>query len=380
MKSTVQLLVTADNHLDPSALSFGPRRSERRGDHLRCFEEVMEYALSNRPDFLLLGGDVFDSLRPSNYVRARVMEWFRKLSVAGVVILAVSGHHDTPKSLDDAVSPLMEYGSSGHIHYFQNLEKPEHITYSVDNLDVTVYGISCNPIQDTVLSLDYTPSSSRLKILLMHQAIEGFAPIHDQPHVKLSTIPSDISLVAAGHLHRHQVKKHGGTTIVYPGSTERASFAEEDEVKGFVWAEIMGDGEVMVEHVPTSARPFKTVELVIGEGDITEQVSNTLKKFSDKNLICRLMLKGVVAPEKMLDYRRSDIVLENRDRFFHLVVDDSGLEFRRSERVGGLQYTTPLEELRNYFHKLRVDGGFEGDVLDEAYRLTVSMLEAEGLW
>ena len=83
---SVQILLTADNHLDPPAFSFGPKRFERRRDHLRCFEEAIEFAKRNRPDFVLLGGDVFDTIRPGNQIRARVMEDLKAVHDLGVEI------------------------------------------------------------------------------------------------------------------------------------------------------------------------------------------------------------------------------------------------------------------------------------------------------
>src|SRR5207244_6691220 len=76
---TVHVLLTADNHLDPSAVQYGPRRFERKRDFQHCFDVLVNFALDNRPDLFLIGGDFYDGVLPGNPTRAYVAEQFKRL-------------------------------------------------------------------------------------------------------------------------------------------------------------------------------------------------------------------------------------------------------------------------------------------------------------
>ena len=99
---------------------------------------------------------------------------------------------------------------------------------------------------------EYHPLRSDFNLLVTHQAFDQacvgpagfvFSPGR-QDTVSRKTIPLDFEYIAAGHIHRYQVLDHPlkpGIKFVYPGSTQRISFAEMDEDKGFVEAEVLNN-------------------------------------------------------------------------------------------------------------------------------------------
>jgi DNA repair exonuclease SbcCD nuclease subunit len=382
---TVQVLLTGDNHLDPPAVLFGQRRLERRADHLRCFEEMIRYAEQNKPDLLLLAGDVFDTIRPGNAIRARVMENLRVLHDLGVQVMAVSGDHDTPKNVDDGASPLAVYGNSGYANFFEDQARCTRKRLHIDGLDVDVYGLSRNPLlkpgEDPLAPV--ASFDGELNILLTHYPVEGFvgfAP-HD-PIIRLSSIPENCQLVGVGHFHAYQTKELQHTTIIYPGSTERASFQEENEKKGFAWIEVGKEGVVSREHIQTSARPFKTIDAIFPETEPPiEFLESVLDDFKDSSAALRLRLKGRVTAERLLSYKRSELLLHSQNKFFHLTVDESDLEIDSPNQIAALPRTTPLEELRRYFMQAS-QGATEAEkaLLEKALRLCEARLEEAGAW
>jgi exonuclease SbcD len=383
---TIQILLTADNHLDPPASSFGPKRFERRRDHLRCFEEVIEYAKHNRPDFLLLAGDVFDTIKPGNSIRARVMEDLKAVYDLGVRILAVSGDHDTPKSAEEGSSPLAVYGNSGYVQFFQNPSEFECRRFSFKGLNVDVGGLSRNPLlgsREDPLRKTSVRFDGDVNILLTHYPVEGFVGYSwDDPIIGLSSIPLGCQLVCVGHFHSYQTKDLQDTTIIYPGSTERASFQEENEQKGFAWIELDKDGVLAREHIKTSARPFKTIDKPFPEDQKPmESLEKTLDEHRNPQEVVRLRLSGSVTGEQLSRYRRSELLLHGEGRFFHLEIDDSQLEIASPEPVEALPRTTPLEELRRHFNSaIAAAAEEEKKILEEALRLCQAKLEEAGAW
>jgi len=383
---SIQILLTADNHLDPPAASFGPRRFERRQDHLKCFEEVIEYATKNRPDFLLLAGDVFDTVRPGNLVRAKVMEDLKALHDLGVRILAVSGDHDTPKVAEEGSSPLAVYGNSGYVHFFENPSEFTVRRFSVDGLNVEVGGMSRNPLlpsSEDPLAKTPIHLSSDANIILTHYPVEGFVGYsRDDPVIKLVSFPENCQLACVGHFHSYQSKELQHTTIIYPGSTERASFQEENEEKGFVWVELGREGVLSREHIKTSARPFKTIDCFFPDDPAPMEIlKQVLNESENHEAAVRLRLRGRVTAERLSKYRRSELILQNEGKFFHLAVDESELEIESPEPIQAMPRTTPLEELRRHFTAaIESSTGEEKEILEEALRLCQAKLEEAGAW
>lgn len=65
--------------------------------------------------------------------------------------------------------------------------------------------------------------------------------------VNVHEVPTGITAVLTGHIHRFQVLQKDlsgnplSVSVLYPGSTERTSFAERDEAKGYLIVEIDTD-------------------------------------------------------------------------------------------------------------------------------------------
>lgn len=314
------------------------------------------------------------------------MEDLKALHDLGVQTIAVSGDHDTPKSADEGSSPLAVYGNSGYVHFFQNPGKFTQKKFLIDGLSVAVGGLSRNPL----LGLGEDPLArfpialdGDVNILLTHYPVEGFVGYarHD-PVIRLSSIPENCQLLAVGHFHGHQTKEMQHTTIIYPGSTERASFQEENEEKGFVWLELSKGGVVNREHIRTSARPFKTVDAAFPDtGPPVEVLKKKLDEYSDPTAVMRLRLKGHVTAERLVSYRRSELLLHAQDKFFHLTVDEGELEIESPGQIAALPKTTPLEELQRYFvHATSSASEGEKVILEEALRLSQAKLEEAGAW
>jgi DNA repair exonuclease SbcCD nuclease subunit len=185
-----------------------------------------------------------------------------------------------------------------------------------------------------------------------------------------------------GHFHAYQTKELQDSTIIYPGSTERASFQEENEEKGFAWIEVDNDGAVSREHVKTSVRPFKTVDAFFP--DVQEPMKvleGILDECKSPETVVRFRLRGHVPVERLLGYRRSELLMHGEDKFFHLAVDESELEIDSPEPIQALPRTTPLEELRRHFTAaLQGAPVEEKQILEEALRLCHAKLEEAGAW
>jgi len=382
---TVHVLLTADNHLDPSAVQYGPKRFERKRDFQRCFEVLVNFALENRPDLFLIGGDFYDGILPGNPTRAFVAEQFKLLHEKEINIVLVSGHHDTPRSIEQGVSPLSVHAKSGHVYLLQD-PRPTRKLFDVGGETVNVTGMSLNP----GLAPDQDPLAGQglrgegdVNIFLTHYPIEGFEGYFGQEvHIVKSSIPRNFQLFASGHLHRHQKNTINGTPVLYPGSTERASFNEEGEDKGFFWLELDKTGVLHQEFHPTPARPMETLDSrVTGEGgSLTRQIQEVLERRTGAEKILRIRVLGKVSLEQLSTYKRSALLAYCQDRFFHVEFDEDGLDVLNVTPLESLPKTTPLEELNRTFQGLLSNvKDDERPIVHEAWKATVARLQEEGV-
>jgi DNA repair exonuclease SbcCD nuclease subunit len=92
-------------------------------------------------------------------------------------------------------------------------------------------------------------------------------------------IASKLTAVFSGHIHRSQVLNGAHPPVYYPGSTERTSFAERDEQKGFYDLVISTDhsGAAKVAEatfVPLPSRPM--LDLVLESAMTPRQAQSAL--------------------------------------------------------------------------------------------------------
>ncbi len=382
---TVQVLLTADNHLDPSAVQYGPKRFERKRDFQRCFDVLVSFALDNRPDLFLIGGDFYDGVLPGNPTRAYVAEQLKRLHEKEIKVVVISGHHDTPRSVEQGVSPLTVHAKSGQV-YFMHDYLPSSKLFHFGGESVNVTGMSLNPS----LGADSDPLEGKkvehtgaVNIFLTLYPIEGFEGYFGQEtHIAKSSIPRGFQLFASGHLHRHQKNTINGTPVIYPGSTERASFNEEGEEKGFCWLELDKSGILHQEFHPTPARPMETLETrVTGEGgSLTRQIQEALEERVNGEAILKVKVLGKVALEQLGTYKRSTLLSYCQDKFFHIEFDEQHLNVESMEPIESLPMTTPLEELDRTFQNLLSNvKEDERPLVQEAWKGTIAMLQEEGV-
>jgi len=384
---SIQVLLTADNHLDPPAVMFGPRRYERKMDFLRCFEAVVNYALDNHPDLFLIAGDLFDHMQPRNPTRAQAMNYFRTLYEKGIKVFLISGHHDTPKSMEQGSSPISVYSNSKYVTYFQDAYQPTQVPLNVKGQKVVISGISYNPTLTwgtDPLEKTQLKKSGDINIFMLHYPIEGFkgSSASLEPVVRPKSIPEGLQLVAAGHLHQYQRSKIKGAEVIFPGSTEHVRFSEEGEDKGFAWIDLNKKGVSSVEFIKTPARELRTVDFNLPKkGNITTFLKKELLKLQDPELVLRTKLVGSVDVKQLTTYRRSDILSFAQNKFFALIPNEKEINIETTGIIEPLPRTTPLEEIRRYFHQ-RIEKAEkkEEQLLLEALKLCEKRLEEAGAW
>lgn len=206
--------------------------NQREVDVNLAFQEAISRIISLKPDLVIIAGDLFHSVRPSNAIVTFCFRQLRKLareSRAPVVI--VGGNHEAPKRIDTgSVLQLFceiegVYVADGNREVFTFPEKSVAVTCLPHS---AVMGLA-----DLRLRADDRFAHN---ILVAHaQVNERWVSDFGGAEVELKAlVPHEWDYIALGHVH---VQRVVGLNAVYSGSLEHTSaniWAEAKELKGFL--------------------------------------------------------------------------------------------------------------------------------------------------
>jgi DNA repair exonuclease SbcCD nuclease subunit len=232
-----RILLVADTHLGFD-LAFKPKihRRRRGDDFFRNFRQALKPALSNQVDLVVHGGDLlFRSKVPAKLVEMALAPLF-EVADHGVDVYLVPGNHERSRI------PYPILAAHKHLHIF---DRPKTFVHEAPNMTLSLSGFPSAGrrmnFKKLLSQTDYQqPADARL--LCLHEAVEGATvgpsnyTFRNTPDViRCRDIPSGLTAVLCGHIHRHQVLTKGlKAPVFYPGSVERTSIAEKDEPKGYL--------------------------------------------------------------------------------------------------------------------------------------------------
>jgi len=389
---SLQILHCSDTHLDKSFnISNIARALERKEDLNRNFSEVVEYALRNKPDLFLICGDVFDRISPTNASRVFVTQKIRQLKDANIPVFIIGGNHDVPKV---GVSPSLAIdvlSSAGLATVFSRSDYIDKQLLHVDGRTVYVSGRSyytqfegANPLRglDVPLDGDYN-------LLMIHGSLQGLNVFSSIPEIanqnpfRPEDIREGLNYLALGHFHNYYDRRYGACTIVNPGSLERLSWAEINDRKGFVWAELDGS-ESSIEFIELHARPMEEGDLTLSKStaydpSIQDYILDELSKFSDPEKLLRLRLKGSISQEQYRQLKINEVYRASRDQFFHLILDRRELEVEGYGRIFAERIDNPINAFRKRVDALIVAAGtdeYRKTLLEQVKQMGIRYLEA----
>jgi len=247
---SVRFIHMADTHL--GAGGFGNKLSEngvnqREEDICNAFSYMIDKIIELRPDFVIHAGDLFHMVRPTNRIIDFAFKELIRLTGAGISIVVISGNHDAPRQR-----------SVGHVlSIIENL--PDVYPVFRNKYEVIDFGdvsIGCLPHCLTPEILreqmdNIRPLNSRINILVAHGVAAGIDKFSmaelSEEEIPSSIFQSGFHYTALGHYHKYtRVERN----VCYSGSTERLSFGELGEEKGFLEV-TLPDLKITFHPVPT---------------------------------------------------------------------------------------------------------------------------------
>ena len=335
--------------------------NQREADVARAFRLAVDGLIAARPDAVLVAGDLFHSVRPTNAAIVFAFKQFQRLREAlpAAPVVLVAGNHDTPRSAETGsiLRLFEELGVDVAVDEARRLEYPA--------LDLSVLAVPHHALVSTELPLLRPEGGARHQVMVLHGEIEGVLPT--QRHtveyggalIGLRELaPEAWSYIALGHYHvQHEVAPHTwySGSLEYVGTNIWGELADEAEQgvrgKGWLLADL-AEGTVTREPVPAS-RPIIDLEPIRGEGLGAEALDRAIEErlraipggVTDR--IVRLRVYDVLRHvARELDHAA---IRAYKAEALHLHLDIRRPEVQRTVGVGspGRRQTLP-ELVRNY--------------------------------
>lgn len=301
--TSVRIVFLADTHLGID-YPVRPRVERRRRgpDFFENFHRVLSYARETRPDLVLHGGDLFFRAKVPSLIVDLVYADLFEFAGEGIPLLIVPGNHER------SILPASLFLEHPNLYIF---DRPRTFSFDVNGSQIALSGFPCRrkdvrqQFSGLLSDSGWYKYSSACQLLCLHQTVEGatvgptgYTFRSGQDVIPRSQLPQQAAAVLSGHIHRQQVLREksiaGKKTppVVYPGSIERTSFAEQDEIKGFYDITLGSneEGKWQIEKLvfhQLPARPMVDVTLsnTLQPGEVGEFIRNETAQISPDAIV-----------------------------------------------------------------------------------------------
>ncbi len=289
-------LHAADIHLDSPLKNLAVREEAPvetiRGAARRAFDNLIELAVVEQVDFLLLAGDLYDGSWKDYNTGLFFIDRMRRLRKAGIPVVLVSGNHDAASRITRA---LRLPDNVTHL----SSRSPQ--TIQLEDPGVAIHGQSYprRAVSENLALAYPDPVPDLFNIGLLHTALTG-RPGHEPyaPCTRDDLIHKGYDYWALGHIHqREEVCRD--PWIVFPGNLQ-GRYIRETGAKGATL--------VRVEHGQVAEVEFRELDVVRwsflrldcgdihSEGELLEQAGTVFQQEADladgRPLMLRLELHG----------------------------------------------------------------------------------------
>ena len=339
---------------------------------------ILEVVATEKPDALLIAGDVYDKSVPSAEAVAVLDEFLVQLSKTGTKVFVLSGNHDSAERIAFGGRIMADRGVYMSPVY-SGAFTPVTLKDELGEVDVWMLPFvrpatvrAClEDDDDRAQVTDYTSATrmaiaqmkfadGRRNVLLAHQFVTGAERSDSEESVGgLDNVDASVfegfDYVALGHIHKPQnvAKDAAGVARVrYSGTPLKYSLSEKDHKKSLTVVELGGKTQFGLADISVREIPLKPAhdvreirgtfaELVSPEYQ-RKQVAEGLKlddyvyvKLTDENDVpdAALKLRGIYPNLMMLDYDNE------RTRNQRVTVGDTKVEQRTPMELFGEFFT-----------------------------------------
>ena len=259
----MKLIHLSDLHLGKRVNEFSMLE-----DQQYILEEILRIIDSEKPDGVLIAGDVYDKTVPSAEAVTLLDEFLVQLSKRDTQTFLISGNHDSAERLafggrlmeqsgihiarvyNGVLAPLTLRDEYGPVDlYLLPFLRPVQVRRFFPESEIATYTEAMAAVLGAA-DIDKTHRN----VLVTHQFVTG-AQTCDSEELSVGgtdnvdvSVFDDFDYVALGHIHRPQ--KIGRETVRYCGTPLKYSFSEVGHKKSVTVVELAEKGSVAIRTVP----------------------------------------------------------------------------------------------------------------------------------
>jgi exonuclease SbcD len=282
--------------------------NQREADVAASFTRAVDRIIALAPELVLIGGDVFHNVRPTNTAILHAFKQFSRLveALPAARIVIAAGNHDVPRSTETVCILRLFATAPLNIHVADR----EAQRFGFDDLGVSVLAVP----DMTSGPVDLTPDPAfRYNVLVRHGEVQGLFPQAERaehPDRAAMRIPiADLShpgwdYVAMGHYH---VYAQVAERAYYSGALDYTSTNPWGELAAERAAKLPGKGMIERDlatgrqtfHALPVSRAFVDLPPVAGAGlaaaELDVAIQGAVAKLPDgvDGKVVRLVLKDV---------------------------------------------------------------------------------------
>ncbi len=314
---TTRFIHTADIHLGKTYRnSLG--EEERYEDFFHCLSGIVEDAVRDNVDFVLICGDLFHTGQILPKTFAKTIEILQPLKDADIPCVAIEGNHDWIHRRN-SISWMEALSEMGYIrllrpirtedggYQFEPFDEKTGVGGHIEIVGLNIYGLGYIGAQaGSHVERICNAVTTENNLLLFHVGIWKFSPVEigNMKIEEAHPLADKFEYVALGHGHKpYIIDTPDGRAYAYnPGAPERVNFGEQDYDKGY-YLVTFENGTYTAEFKINNPRPM-FVEVIDLDGaedadqaliQFRNQVGEILAGYSDeRSPLIELKLTGRV--------------------------------------------------------------------------------------
>ncbi|RMG40956.1 MAG: hypothetical protein D6719_09590 [Candidatus Dadabacteria bacterium] len=307
-KDSIRLCHLADIHLGYRAYNKLTRDgfNQREVDVIQAFHEAVERVVMLSPDAVIIAGDLFHSVRPSNAVITTCFRELKKLvSGTAAPLIITAGNHETPRRSDSG-SLLRLFEEIDGVYVAD--QRPRTLQFK--ELSLSLQCIPHAALVNNQVGDVRADDRFKFNVLVLHgQVGQGWPSDLGGVEIDLKNFsPHEWDYIALGHVH---VRSQVALNAEYSGAIEHTAFniwAEPDTHKGFLEIELPSGKRKF--HALTSPREVLALKPINAFGleatEIDRLINQALSSVAGgvEGKIIRLEVQGIPKEvERQLDYK-----------------------------------------------------------------------------
>jgi DNA repair protein SbcD/Mre11 len=293
----MRFLHLADVHLDSPLRGLAGvegRVAERiRGAARAAFEQLVDLAVAERVDFLVIAGDLYDGDWRDYHTGLFFAAQMGRLHEASIPVFLLYGNHDAESQITRRLTlppNVSVFGAS----------RPQ--TFKLDELGVALHGQSFRQreVRENLVPGYPQPLAGYFNIGVLHTGLGGMGGHEDYAPCALADLAAKgYDYWALGHVHGFAVLQER-PPIVFPGNLQ-GRHIRETGAKGAVRVSVANGEVTELARVHTDTVRWARVEVSVAEAarfdDVLDRIRSELEQAvateaDGRLLACRVVLQG----------------------------------------------------------------------------------------